>query len=333
MTQINRRNFLKLTGGTLAVASLGWRSAEAAPMKLKFGHVGAPGSLFQKSADHFAKLANERLKGKAEVVVYGSSQLGGDNEMLQKVKLGTLDFCLPSTVMSSKVAAFGLFEMPYLVKDRDHMKRIAKEIFWPELEPRAEKHGYKIIGLWENGFRQITNNKRPIVKPADLEGIKLRTPKGRWRVKMFKTYGANPTPMALSEVFTALKTGVMDGEENPLVQIYSQKFFEVQKYLSLSRHVYTPAYVTVSTRKWPTLPEDVRKALSEAAMESQSYVYDTAAKLDDELTGKLKDGGMEVNKADKQAFIAASDPIYKEFGEEVDGGAEMVKKAQSLREA
>src|SRR6185437_13979085 len=161
------------------------------------------------------------------------------SEMLKKLKLGTMDLALPSTVMSSYVPAFGLFEMPYLVKDRAHMARIRDQIVLPEMVPAAEKAGYHIIGVWENGFRQITNNKRPIVKPEDLQGIKLRVPGGTWRVKMFKAYGANPTPLAFSEVFVALQTGAMDGQENPLAQIYPARFHEVQKYLSLTDHVYT----------------------------------------------------------------------------------------------
>ena len=164
--------------------------------------------------------------------------------MLKKLKLGTIDLALPSTVMSSQVPQFGLFEMPYLVKSREHMARIREKIVFPKLVPIALKDGYRILGVWENGFRQITNNKRPIDKPADLQGIKLRTPKGTWRVKMFKAYGANPTPLAFSEVFVALKTGAMDGQENPYAQIYPARFYEVQKYLSITNHVYTPAYLT-----------------------------------------------------------------------------------------
>ena len=168
---------------------------------------------------------------------------------------------LASTVMSSQVDLFGIFEMPYLVKDRGHMGRIEKAIFWATLEPEAEKKGLKVLAVWENGFRQITNSKRPIRMPADLAGIKLRVPGGKWRVKMFQAYGANPSPMKFSEVFTALQTGVMDGQENPFTQIYSAKFQEVQKYLSLTGHVYTPAYVTVGAKKWATHPADVRKVL------------------------------------------------------------------------
>ena len=142
----------------------------AAQTEIKFGHVGEPGSLLELNALEFAKRANAKLGDKYKVVVYGSSQLGSDSELMKKLKLGTVDLALPSTVMSSYVPSFGLFEMPYLVKDRDHMARIRDQIVYPLMVPQAEKVGYHIIGVWENGFRQITNNKHPIVKPADLAG-------------------------------------------------------------------------------------------------------------------------------------------------------------------
>jgi len=319
-----------LCSGMVLSLLLGPLSASAETIELKFGHVGAPGSLFALSAEEFAKRANAKLGDKAKVVVYGSSQLGKDKELLQKLKLGTVDFALPSTVMSSVVDVFGLFEMPYLVKDREHMHRIEKEIVWPKLVPAVESKGYEILAVWENGFRQITNNVRPINKPEDLQGIKLRTPKGEWRVKMFKLYGANPTPMAFSEVFAALQTGTIDGQENPYAQIYSAKFYEVQKYLSVTNHVYTPAYVTVGKARWAKLPEDVRKILTDTAKETQAYVYETAARLDTELLGKIKAAGVTVNEADQAAFVAGSKPIYDEFSTTVPGGKELIEKAQSL---
>ena len=304
--------------------------AMAAQLELKFGHVCAPGSLFAVSVEEFAKRANAKLGDKAEVVTFGSSQLGKDKELLQKLKLGTVNFALPSTVMSTVADEFGLFEMPYLVQDRAHMARIEEQIFWPAIEPAAEAKGYKILAVWENGFRHITNNVRPINTPADLQGVKLRTPKGSWRVKMFKSYGANPTPMSFSEVFTALQTGVIDGQENPFAQIYSAKFQEVQKYLSLTGHVYTPAYVAVGKTKWDSLPADVREILEATAKETQAFVYQTAAAMETDLLQKLKDGGITVNQADKAAFIAGSKGIYDEFSGSVPGGGEMVQKALSL---
>ena len=318
---------LKLAAALLVSASL---AAPAAAKELKFGHVGAPGSLFAVSAEHFAEQANERLPDGWSVAVFGSSQLGKDREMLQKLKLGTIDFALPSTVMSSVAPEFGLFEMPYLVKDRDHMRRIEAEVVEPNLIPAAEREGYKILALWENGFRNITNNTKPINTPDDLQGVKLRTPNGEWRVNMFRSYGANPTPMAFSEVFVALQTGVIDGQENPLAQIASAKFNEVQSYLSMTGHVYTPAYVTVSANHFTKLPEDVQAVLMEVAQETQDFVYETAAQMDVDLLDQLKAGGMQVNEPNKQAFIDASASIYEAFAEQVDGGQEMVQTAISL---
>ena len=301
-----------------------------AQVEIKFGHVGEPGQLFTKSADEFARRANEKLAGKAKVVVFGSSQLGGDKELLQKLKLGTLDLALPSTIMSSESDLYGIFEMPYLVKDRKHMMAIEKAIVWPTLAPETEKKGLKIIAVWENGYRHITNNRRPIRVPGNLEGIKLRVPEGKWRVKMFQAYGANPSPMKFSEVFTALQTGVMDGQENPYSQIVSAKFQEVQKYLSITGHVYTPAYVTAGSKKWAALPADVRKVLEDTAKDMQKFVYATAEKEESELLAKIKAAGVQVNEADKSAFVAASKNIYQEFSKEVPGSKELIDKALSL---
>jgi tripartite ATP-independent transporter DctP family solute receptor len=213
------------------------------------------------------------------------------------------------------------------------MKRIEEEIFWPTLAPLAEEQGYKILAVWENGFRHITNNVRPIETPEDLQGIKLRVPSGEWRVKMFQAYDANPTPMAFSEVFTALQTGVIDGQENPFAQIWSAKFQEVQDYLSLTGHVYTPAYITAGKQKFESLPAEVQQVLEETAKETQDFVYETAAALEDDLLTKLKEGGIQVNEADKDAFIDASQPIYDEFSSEVEIGKELIDKALSLGSA
>jgi len=319
---------MKLAG--LAVFTLALCGTAAAQTELKLGHVGEPGSLIGAAADEFAKRVNPKLGGKYKVVTYGSSQLGGDKEMMQKLKLGTIDMVEPSTIMSSEADIFGVFEMPYLVKSREHMKRIEKELFWSKIEPDAEKKGVKVLAVWENGFRHITNNKHPINTPADLKGIKLRVPEGKWRVKMFQAYGANPSPMKFSEVFTALQTGVMDGQENPFAQIASAKFYEVQKYLSLTGHVYTPAYLVVGTKKWQTYPAEVRKILEETARDTQAWVYEKAAKDDEELLVTMKKAGIKVNDANKDAFIAASKPVYAEFAKEVPGAQAVIDRAIAL---
>lgn len=299
--------------------------------EITFGHVGGPGSLFADSAELFAELANERLPEPFEVVVYGSSQLGNDQELLQRLRLGTVDFALPSTIMSSVADEFGLFELPYLIKNRDHMQAVEEAVFWPLLAPIAQANGYEILAVWENGFRHVTNNVRPVVVPDDLRGIKLRTPRGVWRVRMFEEYGAEPSPMALSEVFMALQTGVMDGQENPLAQIAGQRFQEVQRYLSMTGHVYTPAYITAG-RRFAGLPDEIQDILRETARDAQALVYARAAELDRDLIAVVESAGTQVNEVDTDAFIAASESIYAAFAAEVDGADALIEQVLGIGE-
>jgi len=324
MITFDRRTFIPafLAGALIATSA-------TAQVEIKLGHVGEPGSLVGAVADEFAKRANQRLAGKAKVLVYGSSQLGGDSDMMKKLKLGTIDLSEPSTVLSSYVASFGLFEMPYLVKDREHMKRIRDEVLWPTMAPEAEKQGYRILGVWENGFRQITNNKHPIKVPEDLKGIKLRVPQGEWRVKMFQAYGANPSPLAFSEVFVALQTGVMDGQENPLAQIDSARFYEVQKYLSMTGHVYTPSYL-IAGRSWSKFDPEVQKVLTEVGKEMQDVALQMGEQFDNDLLKKMKAAGIQVNDVDKDAFIKASDAVYQEFAKQVPEGKALIDKSLAL---
>ena len=238
-----------------------------------------------------------------------------------------MDFALPSSILSSQIDEFGLFEMPYLVRDRAHMRAIEDDVVWPELAPLSEAAGYRIISVWENGFRHVTNNVRPIETPADLAGVKLRTPSGVWRVKLFQALGANPTPMAFSEVFIGLQTGVIDGQENPLPHIWGSKLHEVQEYLSLTSHVYTPAYVVTSPTMWDALPGDVRMILEDEARATQAFVYETADRLDSELIDQIRASGVEVNTPKRGAFLDASAALYDEFGRVVSGGPELLARA------
>ena len=306
-------------------------AAFAQAVTIRLGHVGFPGSLFAITTDEFAKRANAALAGKVDIKVFHSSQLGSDEQMMRGIKVGAPEMVAPSTVMSTVDAKFGVFEMPYLIVNRAHMKKAGdnKQI-QTQLFGDLPAKGMRILGVWENGFRHITNNVRPIVKPDDLKGIKLRVPGGVWRVKMFKAYGGNPSPMPLAEVYSALQSGVMDGQENPFPQIASAKFHEVQKFLSLSGHVYTPAYLVVGEDVWKRLPQDVQATLSKIAWEMGDFARSEGERLDKELMGKLAPP-MKANEVDKDAFIKASATVYEDFGKEVSGGTELVKLIQSLR--
>jgi len=300
---------------------------------IRFGHVGFPDSLFELTAQEFARRVSRELAGRVEVRVFHSSQLGTDEDMIRGVRIGALEMFLPSTIMSSVDDAFGVFEMPYIIVNRRHMKAVAEhaDVKKNLLEAQAVK-GLRLLATWENGYRHVTNNVRPINKPDDLRGIKLRIPRGVWRQKMFQAYGANPTPMAFAEVFSALQTGVMDGQENPLAQIWSAKLHEVQRYLSMTGHVYTPAYPTAGEQWWQRVPPDIRLTIKRIAEELGDYARAQGERLDNSLAAEMKKANprLQVNEVDKRAFIAASEKIYEDFAKEVPTGAALVKLIQSL---
>jgi tripartite ATP-independent transporter DctP family solute receptor len=327
--------FVKLCvsfGLAIAAASL-WPAAASAqqPITIRLGHVGFPGSLFDITGQKFAQDVNQALKGKVEVRVFHSSQLGSDEAMIKGIRVGAPEMQIPSTIMSTVDQRYGVFEMPYLVVNRAHIKKAAesREVQKALFEPLPAR-GIRVLGVWENGFRHITNNVRPIVRPEDLKGIKLRVPGGVWRVKMFQAYGANPSPMPFSEVYSALQSGVMDAQENPFSQIFSARFQEVQKFLSLTGHVYTPAFLIVSEDFWRKLPKDVQDTISKIAWETGDFARSEGERLDRELQSKLAPP-MKANEPDKEAFIKASVGVYEEFGKQVAGGTELIKTIQALR--
>ncbi|WP_439576926.1 TRAP transporter substrate-binding protein [Elioraea sp.] len=318
-------------GAVLAMATgLFAVPAAAQNVDIQYGTTSPPGNVQYYSSEEFIKRVNARIGSFGRIVLYHSSQLGSDGEMLQKLRLGTQDMSQPSTIMSSVTPEFGMFDLPYLVKDRAHMRCIAREIVWPILAPKVEARGYKIIGIWENGFRHITNNVRPIVTPADLRGLKIRVPQGVWRVKMFQAYGASPSPLPFSEVFVALQTGVMDGQENPYVNVDAGKFQEVQRYLTETRHIYTPSFPTASLRKFRGYPEPVQRAILEEAAAVQDWTYELAERLETEVRDKLIAAGMRFNQSDRDAFVAASKPVYDQFAAEVPDGAALIERALAL---
>ena len=326
-SSITRRVFISVAAVVLGVPAA---ALAADPVSLRLGHVGFPNSLFDISANEFAKRANQELKGKVDVKVFHSSQLGSDEQMLKGVRVASPEMFLPSTVMSTVEPRFGVFEMPYLITSREHMKKVAdNKAVQDALFKGLPGKGMRVLGVWENGFRHITNNSRPIAKPDDLKGIKLRVPSGVWRVRMFQAYGANPTPMAFGELYSALQAGVMDGQENPLAQIWSGRLHEVQKHLSLSGHVYTPAYLIIGEDTWKKLPADVQKGLTRIASQMGDFARSEGARLDKELIGQMK--ALQINEVDKEAFIKASEKVYQQFATEVPGGAQLVKTIQGLR--
>lgn len=295
---------------------------------IRLGHIGFPNSPFDHGAQRFKDLVEARFPGRVEIRIFGTGQLGEDKEMLEGLRLGTLEMHIPSSVLHSVAPEFGIFDLPFLIRDRDHFERIAaSEIGTDLVETLRRDHGLTLLAFWENGFRVITNNVRPVVNPSDLEGIRLRTPKDPERVRLFETLGASPTSMSFGEVFSALRQGVVDGQENPLAQLTAARLHEVQRYLSLSNHVYTPAYPVVRASWFEGLPAELRAVLREAASETGDWVRDFLAEEDARLLGELE-GQLEVNEVDRAAFAAAAAAVFDHY--EARFGGAWVETAREL---
>ena len=315
----------------LAIAALGAACAPdggSGPTVIRLGHIGFPGSPFDHGARHFKELVEARFPGQVEIRIFGTGQLGEDKEMLEGLRLGTLEMHIPSSVMHSVAPEFGIFDLPFLIEDRDHFERIAAGEIGRGLEETLRRdHGLTLLAFWENGFRVITNNVRPVVTPADLDGIRLRTPKDPERVRLFETLGASPASMSFGEVFSALRQGVVDGQENPLAQLTAARLHEVQRYLSLSNHVYTPAYPVMRTAWLESLPEDLQTGLREAAVETGDWLREFLAEEDTRLLAGLE-GQLAVNEVDLPAFAAAAAPVFEHYEERF--GAGWIEAAREL---
>jgi len=274
--------------------------------------VGTSGSHYDLACRRFEELVEGRLPGRVDVQVYPASQLGSDKEMLTALRLGALQMQVPSSTLHSVDPVLSIFDVPFLIQDRGHLRRVVEGPLGEEVRRRLRKHDIELLGFWENGFRMITNNVRPVRAPEDLRGIKLRTPNDPRRVRLFRALGASPTSMPFGELFTALRQGVVDGQENPLSQIVSARLYEVQKFLSLSRHVYSPAYPIASRGFFETLPGDVQAVLREAAVEVGRYHRDLGEVRDAEFLETCREH-MEITSIDREKFLAATDVIVEDM--------------------
>jgi TRAP-type C4-dicarboxylate transport system substrate-binding protein len=232
---------------------------------------------------------------------------------------------MPSTVMSSVSPAYSVFEVPYLVLSREHVRKARRELMIKYFRPAAEAKGLAVLGMWENGFRHVTNNVRPVVTPKDLAGLKMRVPQGSRLLTVFKSYGAEATEFPFAQpLIDAIKRGQFDGQENPYIVIKSAKIDEVQKYLSVTSHNYLPVYLVGNTRKLEALPADVRGTIRKVAEEMQDWCLKTGEKRDKEMRERLAKT-MKINEVNVISFLAASYPSYLQFAKEVPEGKALIK--------
>jgi tripartite ATP-independent transporter DctP family solute receptor len=279
----------------------------------------------------FAELVDQKSGGKLKVQNFYAAQLGDDQKMTDALKAGTQEITIPSTSpLVGMVKEFGIFDFPFLFNNGEEADKVLDGPVGQKVMEKLPEHGLVGLTYWENGFRNLTNSKRPVATAADFNGLKIRTMQNQVHLEAFQALGANPTPMAFSEVFTALESKTVDGQENPLATIESNKFYEVQPYLSLTQHVYTPFAFLVSKKFWDQLSDEEKKIIQDSAIEAGAFQRELNRSVNGEALERLKTAGMQANEVTAEAKAEMNEivkPVIDKFAKEI--GQDLVNELYS----
>lgn len=302
----------------------------ADPIVIKFSHVVAPDTPKGRAAEYFKKLAEERTKGAVKVEVYPNSQLYKDREEMEALQLGAVQMLAPSLAKFGPlgVRAFELFDLPYIFPNKESLYRVMDGDIGKKLFSLLETKGITGLAFWDNGFKQMSANK-PMRTVEDFKGLKMRIQSSKVLEAQMKALGANPQVMAFSEVYSALQQGVVDGTENPMSNLYTQKMHEVQKHLTLSDHGYLGYAVIVNKGFWDSLPANIRATLDKAMADTTAFERQIAQKDNDDALAKVKASGYTqiytLPYKDRVVWQQALLPVHKEFEDKI--GRDMIQGA------
>lgn len=316
-----------------AFALLGAFATPLAAEEVKIGYALAEDSHYGVAAKAFEESLTGALGDQFTFRHFPSSGLGGEREVVEGVQLGTVEMTIVSTgTLSNFVPESGVFDVPFLFDSLDHARGVLDGEIGQEMLAKFDDAGLHALAWGEQGFRHITNNRGPISTPEDIEGLKIRTMENPVHIQAFEALGAAPTPMAWPEVIGALQQGAIDGQENPLSVIVSAKLSEVQKYLTLDGHVYSPAVILISPKLWGSLDDEQKAAFEAAAADAVTAMRGYVDDVESSGVKTLKEAGMEVNELsaeEKAAFRDALAEPYKAYEEQF--GKELMDRIQAAK--
>ncbi|MCS3504319.1 MULTISPECIES: TRAP transporter substrate-binding protein [Achromobacter] len=289
-------------------------SAQAQVTKLTLGHGAAPDNPRHQAAVKFAEVVKAKSAGRIEVQVAPSAQLGDDAAMVTAVRTGALDMTANSQgAVSVAVPEYAAFGMPFMFSTPDQAFKLLDGPLGQELAKKTAEKGMVVLGYWDNGIRHMTNSKHPIAKVEDMKGLKMRTPPDAVLVDIMQALGAQAQQIKFAELYVALQQGVVDGQENPLVNFHASKLYEVQKHLALTSHMFQMTPFLMSKRSWDRLPEADRKVLQEAAAEATQLQRKLSADADAKLLDELKAKGVQVTTVNKAEFASATAAVDEKW--------------------
>lgn len=308
-------------GGSSTASTASGAASQSSPAddgkvyQMRIGNVTAPDHILNVTFEEMAAKINERSGGRINATVYPSGQLGTLRTMTEGLQTGTLEMTTQSPGgLGSFLPIMGVLELPFMYESHQHVYNVVDGEIGQELNQEfLEKTGIRIIGYWMNLYRHTTNNKTPINTPADFKNLNIRVPETKTVMDTISNLGANAVPMAVGELYTSLSQGSVDGQENPASVIYASKYYEVQKYLSLTGHIYSPTVVMISEDFYQSLPEDLRRIVDEEVAAATISGRQESERLDEELVEELR-GLMEVNEIeDITPFREAVQPVYDDM--------------------
>jgi len=296
---------------------------------LKLGHLADPQNPYALGAERFADLVKERTDGKVVIKLFPNSQLGKAQKLIEGVVLGTIDFAMTTTAVlgqfEPKLLVFGF---PYMFRDRDHAFKALDTIGF-EVGKSLEDKGIKILGFYENGIRHMMNNKRKLNSPDDMKGLKIRVMSTPVYIEMIKSLGADPTPMAFGEVYSACQQGTIDGLECPAVHFWQKRFFEVNNYITLTAHTYESEPLTMSMKTWNKLPAEYQDIILQAVKESLIYSRQMSVEQEAGFFQKIRETGKcAIDDVDTAPFAAKTKAVWKKLESKV--GKDLIDKIQAV---
>lgn len=318
-----------LFAAAAALAMLASGAADA-QTEVKIGYALAENSHYGVAAKAWAESVEQATNGTLKFRQFPSSALGGERETVEGLQLGTIEAVIVSTgTLSNFVPAVGVTDIPFLFRDLKHARDVLDGPIGQEILTQFDERGMVALAWGEQGFRHITNNRHPINTPADLAGLKLRTMENPVHITAFTTLGAAPTPMAWPEVIGALQQGTIDGQENPMSVIVSAKLPQLQKYLSLTSHVYGPALVLMSPSAYEGLSDADKAAFKAAGIDAAKAMRAYVDNVEQKGLEAVKSQGMQVNTVDHAAFVEALKPVYPQYHKQF--GKELVESIQNTK--
>ena len=324
---MQRKNFIH-TAIVLAAVSLLPAVAGAQSLKLTLGHGAAVGNPRHEASVKFAEVLKAKTGGRIEVQVAPSAQLGDDAAMVTALRTGALDLSANSQgAVSNAVPEYAAFGMPFLFSSAAAAFKLLDGPLGKELADKSAEKGMVLLGTWDNGIRQMTNSKRPITKVEDMKGLKMRVPPDATLVDIMKSLGAESQQIKFAELYVALQQGVVDGQENPLVNIHASKLYEVQKYLALTNHQFQMTPFVMSKRSWDKLSDADKKAVQEAALEATALQRKLSQEADDKTAGRAQVQGGSGDHA-RQGGVRQG---HGRRGRQVDRRADRLIREESHR--